>query len=487
MHSTPNASYDLLFTNATVVDGTNTAPFAADVAIQDDRIVAIGDLASATATRVIDVGQRVLAPGFIDAHTHDDNVLLRRNDMTPKVSQGVTTVVAGNCGISIAPLRHPSPPPPLDLLGQTDSYVFDTFTEYLEALDDQPAAINATCLLGHSTVRAATMSRLDRTATPAEITAMQNMVDDALQAGAIGVSTGIFYPTARAATTEEIIEVCRPLSDHKALYTTHMRDESDEVIASLHESFQIGRELGVRVIISHHKVTGKQNFGRSVETLALISDYMQKQDIGLDVYPYTAASTILEASMAKLASRVMVTWCVPFPEYTGRDLADIAKEQGWTLDEAVEALSPAGGIYFVMDEADVQRIMKFDTSMIGSDGLPQDAHPHPRLWGTFPRVLGHYSRDLGLFPLQTAIWKMTGLTAERFGLDGRGIIREGAYADLVIFDPDTIAETATFEAPASPSAGIDAVYVNGVQAWDGKAGHTGARSGRVLRAGANFS
>ncbi|HLR13646.1 MAG TPA: amidohydrolase family protein, partial [Burkholderiaceae bacterium] len=140
-----------------------------------------------------------------------------------------------------------------------------------------------------------------------------------------------------------------------------------------------------------------------------------------------------------------------------------------------------GGIYFVMDEADVQRIMQFEPSMIGSDGLPQDAHPHPRLWGTFPRVLGHYSRDLGLFPLQTAVWKMTGLTAERFGIKDRGVIKPGAYADLVMFDPDTIAEAATFETPATPSIGINAVYVNGIQAWDGNTGHTGARSGRVLR------
>ncbi|HLR13906.1 MAG TPA: amidohydrolase family protein, partial [Burkholderiaceae bacterium] len=318
MNPSPDSMHDVLFTNATVVDGTNGQPFSADVAIRNDRITAVGDLSSATATTVIDATGQVLAPGFIDAHTHDDNVLLQRNDMTPKVSQGVTTVVAGNCGISIAPLRHASPPPPLDLLGKSDSYRFDTFADYLEALDSQPAAVNATCLLGHSTLRAATMKDLDRTATSAEITTMQKIVGDALDAGAIGVSTGIFYPTARAATTEEIIEVCRPLSDHKALYTTHMRDESDHVMESLEESFQIGRALDVRVIISHHKVTGKQNFGRSVETLALISDYMQKQDIGLDVYPYTAASTILEPSMARLASRVMVTWCVPYPEHTGR-------------------------------------------------------------------------------------------------------------------------------------------------------------------------
>jgi N-acyl-D-amino-acid deacylase len=301
-----------------------------------------------------------------------------------------------------------------------------------------------------------------------------------MTAGAIGVSTGLFYEPSIAAPTEEVIGICEPLARHGGVYCTHMRNEGDDIIKSLTETFRIGREANVPVVISHHKVVGVKNYGRSGETLQFIADHMQKQPICLDCYPYPASSTILSAHRAANATRVTVTWSKPMPQYAGRDLADIVKELGGTVDEVIDRLTPAGAIYYMMDDADVQRILKFDETMIGSDGLPHDEAPHPRLWGSFPRVLGHYGRGLGLFSLETAIHKMTGLTAKNFGLTDRGLVREGSYADLTLLDPETVGAGATYESPKTPAVGIHTVIVNGAVVWSGGK-PSGARPGRVLR------
>jgi N-acyl-D-amino-acid deacylase len=475
--------FDLVVRNGTVIDGTRAARFAADVAVQGDRIVRVGALPDARGTLELDAAGRVVAPGFIDAHTHDDRLMLSAPDMAPKVSQGITTVVAGNCGISLAPMPGGAPrpvTPPLDLLDDDGRWFrFRTFAEYVGALRDAPAATNAALLVGHTTLRVATLDNLERPALPAEIDRMREMVRDALAAGAIGVSTGLYYEPAAAAPTEEVIEVCRPLAEFGALYCTHMRDEAERVLDSLEETFRIGREVGAPVVISHHKVAGLPNHGRSRETLPLIAERMRSQRIGLDCYPYCASSTILSAGRAAVASQTLVTWSKPHPEYAGMELAAIATKLGVPRDEAIAVLRPAGAIYFAMDEGDVQRILAFEPTMVGSDGLPHDAAPHPRLWGSFPRVLGHYARDLGLFPLETAVHKMTGLTARTFGLQDRGAVREGAYADLTIFDPGTVGAAATFARPIQPAHGIEAVIVNGALVWhEGRS--TGARPGRLL-------
>jgi N-acyl-D-amino-acid deacylase len=324
-----------------------------------------------------------------------------------------------------------------------------------------------------------TMDRLDRPASAKEIERMRALADEALAAGAIGVSTGLYYEPAAAATTEEVIEVCRPLSARHGLYCTHMRDEADRVLESLEETFRIGRELGVPVIVSHHKVVGKANYGRSKETLPLIEARMREQAVGLDCYPYCASSTILTASRIGVATKVLVTWSKPHPEFAGMELADIERKLGLSAEETIAKLQPAGAIYFSMDEKDVQRILAFERTMVGSDGLPHDAAPHPRLWGTFPRVLGHYARGLGLFPLETAVHKMTGLTAKTFGFNDRGVLKDGYAADITIFDAGSVDEAATFARPIQPAKGIEAVIVNGAVVWrDGKP--TGARPGRVI-------
>jgi N-acyl-D-amino-acid deacylase len=478
----PNQHYDLIIRNATVIDGTKAPRFNADIGVRGGTIADIGRLDNAAADSEIDASGLIAAPGFIDAHTHDDRLLLSDRDVTPKVSQGVTTVVTGNCGISLAhsPVPNGAPTPPLDLLDSEGGWFkFQSFRAYRETLEAQPAAINAACLVGHTTFRVATMDRLDRVATPAEIAKMREMARESLASGAIGISTGTAYPPAACASTEEIIEVCSPIRELGGLYVTHMRNEDDSIIDSMEETFRIGRELSSEVVISHHKCVGTRNHGRSPETLALIEDRMKTQGVALDCYPYIASSTVLRYDRLEQSSKIIITWSKPHPEFSGVDLEEVAKRLNMSRAEAVEAIKPAGAIYFMLDEKDVQRILAFDDTMVGSDGLPHDAKPHPRLWGTFPRVLGHYSRDLGLFPLETAVHKMTGLTAAKFGLANRGVLKPGAFADITLFNADTVIDAADFENSTQPAIGIDTVIVNGTPVWrSGKP--TGARPGKVL-------
>lgn len=476
-------SCDILIRGADLIDGSGAARRRADVAIRDDRILAVGDLTAMTAGQTVEGSGLVLAPGFIDVHTHDDFALLNTPEMTPKVSQGVTTVVVGNCGVSLAPLAiEGRPPPPLDLVAGDGQWRFGGFVDFLDGLDKDPASLNAACLTGHSTLRVGVMDRLDRPATEAEIAAMRDRLAESLEVGSVGFSTGLNYPPAVAAPTEEIIGIAKALTEFGALYCTHMRDEGEHVMEALDESFLIGRETGAPVVISHHKVHGIKNFGRSPETLRHIDAAAMYQPVALDVYPYTASSTVLLREFCAKAQRIMVSWSVPMPSAQGRDLEDVAAELGCSVDEAIDRLQPAGAIYFSMDEEDVRGILSHPRAMIGSDGLPNDTHPHPRLWGTFPRVLGHYCRDLGLFELEEAVRRMTAYPAERFGLKDRGMVREGAYADLVLFDADTILDKATFDDPKRPAEGIALVMVNGRAVWRDGA-HTGDRPGRALRRG----
>ena len=469
---------DLVIRNATVIDGTRAPRFKADIGVAQGRIVEVGSI-NGKAKKEIDASGKIAAPGFIDAHTHDDRLMLSSPEMAPKVSQGVTTVVAGNCGISLAPAPNGMKAPvavPLDLLDDAGAWFsYKTFGDYVSALRAKPAATNCALLVGHSMLRVQTMDDVERPANASEIARMQRMVDEAMTAGAIGVSTGLYYEPASAAPCEEVIEICRPLSQHNGIYCTHMRDEGEQILDSLEESFRVGRELGIPVVISHHKVAGKANHGRSAETLPFIEKAMRSQEIGLDCYPYHASSTILSASRVANASKVMVTWSKPHPEVAGMDLDEIRHK----FKLSIEDLLPAGAIYFSMDESDVQRILRFEHTMIGSDGLPHDAAPHPRLWGSFPRVLGHYARGLNLFPLETAVYKMTGLTAKTFGLAGRGELKEGYAADVVLFAENDVDEAATFARPIQPAKGIDTVLVNGEAVWRGGK-PTGARPGMVL-------
>lgn len=478
--------YDTRLTNATIIDGTGSDRYRGSLFINGDKITAIvPDDSTAPlpeAAHSIDAADLVLAPGFIDAHTHDDLLLLKSPDMLPKASQGVTTVVTGNCGISLAPMQSRKLVPPFDLIGDEQDFAYPSLAEYAHRLADAPAALNSVMLTGHSTLRLEVMDTLDRAADRKEIASMTRRLSAALNDGACGMSTGLAYPTARHAPTSEIIEIAAVLKDFGAVYTTHMRDEEDHLLDSVEESLEIGRQADVAVVISHHKACGRANWGKTRQSLAMIETARSSQRVDLDVYPYTASSTVLLAEFVARSERATITWSKSEPDCSGRDLSELAAEWGISIGDAIDRLNPAGAIYHQMHEDDLHRVMQYGPSMIGSDGLPKDERPHPRLWGTFPRVLGYYSRDLGLFSLEQAIAKMTSKPAQVFGIRQRGSIAVGQYADLVLFNPHTVIDRASYDNPTQTSAGIEMVMVNGEIVYDG-INTTSARPGRFIRHG----
>ena len=471
------ADADIVFRNATLADGSGAPAVMGDLAVRNGRIVSIGPDAGCTARITMDVNGLWLAPGFIDVHTHDDRLLTDDPTMAAKTSQGVTTVITGNCGVSVAPLGPGDlPEPVLDLARH---FRFARFADWMAHREANPAATNAACLVGHSSLRLAAMSDISRAATRAERTQMRALCREALDAGAIGLSSGLFYKPAQPAPWEEVAELVAEVGTVGGIYTAHIRDETDTILDAIDEACRIADAGGACLVISHHKVAGKANFGRSAETLARIEAAMARQPVGFDVYPYVAGSSLLSADLAALAGRTIVTWSDQQPAAAGRDLAELAAEMGLPIPEAVARLTPGGATYFLMDEADVRRILAHPHAMIGSDGI-DGPHPHPRLWGTFPRVLGHYARTLGLFTMEEAIRRMTALSAERFNLHQRGRLAVGYHADLVLFDPAAIADAASFEHPAVPSHGIVGTWVNGIRVWE--AGRpTGERPGALLR------
>lgn len=472
--------FDTIIRSATVFEGDNTPGQVLDVALHEGRIAAIDTSLAPEADSVVQAEGLALAPGFIDVHTHDDTSVIRSPQMLPKLSQGVTTVIVGNCGICAAPVRlKGDPPDPMNLLGPANAFRYPTFSSYVAALDEAHPSVNVGALVGHTALRNNHMDRLDRAATDAEIDAMRRQLIEALDAGALGLSSGLAYGSANAAPTEEVVALARPLAAAKAVYVTHMRTEAEAILDAMNEAFAIGRASKVPVIVSHLKCAGIANWGRSEEVLHTLAATRATQNAGCDCYPYAAGSSTLDLRQVDPRVKITITWSTPHPEIAGNTLADIAASWGISQLDAARRLQPAGAIYHSISEADMRRILAHPATMIGSDGLPNDPRPHPRLWGTFPRVLGRYSRDEKLFPLATAIHKMTGMPAQRFGLARRGLVREGYHADLVLFDPQRIIDKATFSEPTLPAEGIEKVWVNGVLSF--AAGEpTGQRAGRFL-------
>lgn len=470
--------HDLVIRNVQIFDGKGSPPVFGDVAITGDRISAVG-VVSGPAKAELDGKGKALSPGFIDVHTHDDRLVFVNPAMTPKTSQGVTTVVTGNCGISLAPMTRPDPAAPLNLLSGDASLFHPRFADYRKRLDTTPPAINVAPLVGHTALRACTMDRFDRPATDKEIDAMGALLDEALDSGAIGFSTGLAYPNAFKSTSGEVEALLAHVADKGKLYTTHMRDESGGLFEAVEEALTSSRKAGVPLVISHLKCASKEVWGLADKVLKQVEEGAKHQKVAYDAYPYDASSTVLLPEMIGPSKRVTVSWSDAHPEQAGHDLDEIARCWACSMDEAARRLAPAGGIYYRMEERDVRKILAHPLGMIGSDGLPHDKHPHPRLWGTFPRILGRYVREFGAIALPEAIRKMTAWPAEVFGMKDRGLIGEGAYADITLFDPDIVLDLASFEEPTLLSAGIEKVFVNGVIAFENGAS-TASRTGRFV-------
>ena len=476
-----------------VIDGSGGPSWPGDVLIVGDRIARLGaglrerlpDGVTLADIDVIDCRGLAIAPGFIDAHTHDDAIVLRDPDSLPKLSQGITSVVTGNCGISLTPYATAAARAPLSLLG-ADSFRYATMAEYRDAVKAVRPALNVAALIGHTTLRFAAVADLTRAASADERAKMAALLDTALAQGAIGLSSGLFYEEAMPAPADEVTELARVVAMHGGVYATHLRSEMATILEAMHEAASSAFDAGVPLVLSHHKCAGPANWGRTRDTLRLVEEFATRQAIAMDVYPYVAGSTVLRDDLVDGVIDVMLTWSDAYPEFGGRMLADIAAEWGVDQKTACQRLKPGGACYFQMQEEDVERVISHPLTMIGSDGLPHDRHPHPRLWGAFPRVFARYWRERGLFTLEQAVHKMTGLTARNFRLAERGLLRANAMADIVVFDPATIADTATYEAPISASVGVHRVFVNGELAFAGGAVEpvTLARAGRLLTRGA---
>ncbi|KQS01991.1 D-aminoacylase [Sphingomonas sp. Leaf357] len=473
---------DLVIAGATVHDGSGNPSYDADIGIDAGVITLIAPPHSLSGRTRVEGNGLVLAPGFIDVHTHDDLAAIARPQMIEKLSQGVTTVIVGNCGISAgAGVQTPgtTPPDPMNLLGAAEEFRYPDFASYRAGIDAARPAVNVAALVGHTALRSAHMDRFDRAATAEEIAAMRVDLVAALGAGAIGLSTGLAYANAHAAPTAEVQALAAVLAEAGGLYATHLRDETAGILDALDEAFAIGRRAASPVVVSHLKCAGAGNHGRSADVLAAIERAGAESPVGCDCYPYTASASTLDLKQVVPETPILITWSDPEPGQAGRMLSDIAADWGVDLLAAAVRLQPAGAVYHCMADRDVERILAHPATMIGTDGLPNDPRPHPRLWGAFPRVLGHYARDRGLFPLATAVRKMTGLSADRFRLAGRGYVREGHAADLVLFDPATVGDAATFEDPMQAARGIVGVWVNGMLSLD-RGVATGARAGRFL-------
>ena len=463
--------FDWVIGNCRILEGSHSQDGRYGfVAITGDRIATISETHPGTAAREIDGHGLVLAPGFIDVHTHDDLAVIQKPEMLPKISQGVTTVIAGNCGISASPatLRNNHLPDPMNLLGAAETFIYSDFQSYAKAVSKARPAVNIASLAGHTTLRNNAMTDLSRPANVSELHQMIQHLDEAMAQGAIGLSTGLAYANARQAPASEIQRLLEVVARYSGIYTTHLRNEFESILEAMDEAIEVARSTGVPLVISHHKVAGRKNWGRTTQTIEKLQQASDQHEIACDCYPYSASSSTLDLGQVTPDIKIFISWSDPMPEHAGKYLQDIANEIGVSLLEAAEKLMPAGAIYHCMDPEDVERVLKWKFTMIGSDGLPCDPFPHPRLHGTFPRVIGRLRRERNLFDLTTAVHKATGLAATRFRLNERGFIRTGYFADLVLFDEQRLIDRADFESPRLLSEGISAVWVNGGLAWSGE-------------------
>ena len=497
-------TFDVVIAGGRIIDGSGGPWFTADVGIRGDRIARIGDLRGASATTRVDASGLVVAPGFIDPHVHARERIFELPAAEGYLLQGLTTVVDGNDGSSPLPLGA-----------------------WLDKLAAASMSPNVASFVGQGTVREAVMGSANRKASAAEIAKMQALVADAMRDGALGLSTGLAYVPGAYTPTDEIVALASTAREHGGIYISHMRDEGGGVLDSVRETIAIGERAKIAVQISHHKVGGRRQFGQSVQSLDLIAAARARGvDVTFDQYPYTASQTGLTLIFPRWAladdklnerlatagtrkeirtgmlafiderfgddpARIQLVRCGHDPALAGKTIADLLKAAGQPLTKVATAdlvidLQLKGGcsaIFHAYDEPDVERFLQSPFGMVGSDGSLTrlgDGAPHPRAFGTFPRVLGHYVRDRKIVALEEAVRKMTSFPAARLGLQDRGLLKAGLAADVTIFDPATIADRATFTDPHHYSFGVRHVVINGqVTVKDGA--HTGVKAGRVLR------
>jgi N-acyl-D-amino-acid deacylase len=489
----PDQPYDLIVRGGTVIDGTGASGVRADVGVRGGRIGAVGQI-EGPARREIDASGRLVTPGFIDVHAHDDDAVMS-TPMDFKLMQGVTTDIVGNCGAGMAPRNPERPPMPgvNMVFGAAREGDWLSFGEYMNAVEKSDLTVNVGCFVPHGAVRYAAMGTDRRAPTGDELAQMREHVAEGIAAGALGLSTGLIYPPGAFAETDEIIELSRAAAEGGAIYMSHIRNEAEQLLVAVEEAITIGREAGCPVEISHHKASARSVWGKTADSIAMIEKARADgMDITFDAYPYTAGSTILAA--ARGVSReiepdsIIVASVNEHREYEGKTLEQIGEMLG--VDDVQEVIArvlsdepSAVAVFFSMHEDDVRRVLAHPLCMIGSDGIPSPTgKPHPRLYGTFPRILGKYVREEKLVPLEEAVRKMTSLPAQRMNLPDRGELRKGFAADIVVFDPDTIEDLATYEDPRQYPVGIDYVIVNGEVAAE-KGAQTPARAGRLLRRG----
>jgi N-acyl-D-amino-acid deacylase len=524
--------FDILVKDGVVLDGTGAPSYGADVAIRGDAIASIGVIPTEAAARVIEARGCVVAPGFIDMHSHGDFALPLCPLADSLIHQGVTSAVIGQCGASMAPLMPRTRSEVVPFL-QSNRYplpweAWSDFGSYLGFLGSLGVAINLVPLAGQGTIRAGVMGFSSEAPSPEQMRAMQTEAVRAMEAGAIGVSTGLIYPPGSYATPDELVELIRPVGERNGFYFSHIRGEGATLIEALNEAIRIGKETGAAVHISHLKASWPSNWHKQSRALGLIDEARaQGLDITADAYPYLAGATGLKSTLpgwaqegnkevilARLADpvararmiremgkegfageaswdRVRISRSPARPEYTGRYVSEVAVEAGkgpeqWVLDALIENHLGVGMIVFMISEENLRVVLKHPVVSIGTDAtvLPTEGPlaqglPHPRAFGTFPRVLARYVRDQGVLTLAEAVHKMTGLPARKLRLSDRGMLREGFKADLVVFDPEKIEDRATFDDPFQHAVGIHHVICNGAPVIaEGRI--TGARPGRVL-------
>jgi N-acyl-D-amino-acid deacylase len=502
-----DAPYDLVLRNARIVDGTGTPWYRGDLAIRGDSIASIAPAISGPAARTVDVKGAVVAPGFVDLHTHAARGIFQVPTADNYVRQGVTTILEGPDGSSPVPLKP-----------------------FLDKLEAMPKSINIGSFLGQGSVRQAVVGLANRAATPDEVGRMRAIVEQGMRDGAFGLSTGLFYVPGTFTPLAEVVELQKVVSPYRGVHTSHMRDEASRIIDSVKETIAIGEQGGVPTQISHHKVIGKGNWGKTVETLRLVDDARSRGiDATIDLYPYTASSTSIHAALmpawaleggrretlkrlkdpatrAKIKAatadlirhergggdprNAVLSLCDWDPSLAGKNLSDVAQARALapTPENAAEIVAwiveqgGCRGVFHSMGEEDLQRVIVHPAAMIASDGevpLFGSGAPHPRSYGTFARVLAVYVREKKLLTLEEAVRKMSSFPAARIGLSDRGVLRPGMKADITVFDPGRVRDAATFEKPHQYAEGYSLVIVNGQVVYE-DGSMTAARPGRVL-------